>query len=403
MPAGRVVKLTLSLLLTLEATSGSRAFAGDSTGRVAQTHNRFGFKLFSELCSLGPPDNVLVSPSSIAFALGVVYNGARGQTAEEMARCLELQGLDPDVVNRGDADLLRSLRSQGKDVELQVATSLWAERSVTFRPAFLRQAESSVQARVTQLNLSTAGAVSRINTWVREMTHGKIDGIVERLDPEDVLVIVNAVYFHAPWAEEFDAKATRDKGFTLLDGSIVPRPMMSRTGTFPYFKGAHFQEAALPYSGNMMSFHVILPDSGSTLSEVVDTLSHETWNIWQLQPTRGYVELPRFEMSYDLMMNEALVALGMKIAFTEAADFGVMADVHPLFISEVRHKCRMQVHERGTQAAAATEVRMTQGAAVEPSTAPFTMIVDRPFLCAIRDRITGLVLFLGVVTEPQPL
>jgi serpin B len=253
--------------------------------------------------------------------------------------------------------------------------------------------EELVGAEVA-LDLVDVAAISRINTWVREATRGKIDGIVDRLSRDVVLVIVNAVYFRGTWDEAFDTKATRDMGFTLLDGTIEPRPMMSRTGTFPYLEGPDFQAIALPYSGKMVSLQVILPDSGSTLAEAVASLSSETWSNWteQLQPSHGHVALPRFEMSYDLRLDEALQTLGMKQAFDASADFAAMADVRPLFIGEVRHKSRIEVNELGTEAAAATSVVMLREISGSRN-APFVMIVDRPFLFAIRDRITGLVLF----------
>ena len=203
--------------------------AGDATSAdpVAQADNRFGFKLFRELARSSPGANILVSPASIAFALGATYNGAHGETASELARCLELQGLDLKTVNRANADLLKSLQVASAGVELDVANSLWAEQDVTFRPAFIQTARNSYRAQVTTLDFQSANAVARINAWVQEKTRGKIDRIVERLSPDDVLVILNAVYFHGSWDEAFDAKGTRDQPFNLLDGSTRACPMMA--------------------------------------------------------------------------------------------------------------------------------------------------------------------------------
>jgi serpin B len=374
--------------------------AGETTSAdVAQADNRVGFKLFAELVRNSPGTNILISPASIAFALGVAYNGAGGETAAEMACALELQGMDIESVNGGHASVLKSLQAPTSGVELRVANSLWVEQRVKFHPKFIQTAKKAFESEVTTLELSSTKAVARINNWVREKTRGKIDGIVDRLSPDDVLVILNAVYFHGSWEEEFDARATRDKGFRLVDRTTRPLPMMSRTGDFPYFEGPNFQAVALPYSDKVASFYVVLPDTSSSLAAVVADLTSATWTEWTraLSVSRGNVALPRFEMSYDVRLNESLAALGMKRAFDESADFAAMADVRPLFISDVRHKSRIEVNERGTQAAASTSVTATASIPI----VPFVMIIDRPFLCAIQDRVTGLVLFLGAVTDPR--
>jgi serpin B len=265
---------------------------------------------------------------------------------------------------------------------------------------FLNTAKNSFQAPTAVLDFTSPKAVVRINDWVRDNTRGKIDGIVNRIEPDDVLLIVNAVYFHGEWEQAFDVKSTRDMDFTLLDGTKRLCPMMKRHEKVLYFETPEVQIVELPYTGKTVAFRVVLPAKGSTLTDVVAGLNGDVWREWtqKLEPREGTLYLPRFEMSFDETLNEALKTLGVRQAFGRAADFSAMADGE-LFISEVRHKSRIEVNEKGTEAAATTSVRMSRSAV---SVRGFVVTVDRPFLYAIQDRATGVILFLGAITNPNP-
>ena len=369
---------------------------------LVEASNRFGAKLLAEIHRQNPRENVFISPASVALALGVAWSGARGETRQELARCLEIAGLGIDSVHAGTAGLLRSIHRADPGIELEIATSLWVAPGVTLRPDFIGRTAQAYKAQVVQLG--AGDGVARINAWVREKTHGKIDAIVESLPPNLVLEILNAVYFRGAWDEEFNEKETREGPFHLLDGGVEPLMMMSRFGTYPYLDGPGFRAAALPYRDDVMRFYVALPDSATSLSELVRNLASEAGLHWmqQLESRSGEVVLPRLTLAYDLTMNEVLKKMGMQQAFGSAADFsGIAGGVGGMWISKVRHKGWVEVTEKGTEAAAVTEVQLQQGIKAIPK--PFRFVVDRPFLLVIRDRMTGLVLFLGAVTHPQRL
>jgi len=400
----RVVRSAVFLCFVLRAAIVLAA-SGKPLDPLVQASNRFGAKLLAEIYRQNPRQNVFISPASIALALGVAWSGARGETRAEMGRCLGIEGLGLDSLHAGTAGLLRSIHRKDPGIELEIATSLWVASGEALRRDFVERTAKAYEAQVVQLEPGDTAA--RIDAWVREKTHGKIDSIVDKLPHDLVLEILNAVYFHGAWAEEFDEKETQEKPFHLLGGGVEPLPMMARYGTYPYFEGAGFRAAALAYVGDMMHLCVVLPDSQSGLGAVIASLASDTGWGWaqQLEPRYGEVVLPRFTLTYDLTMNEVLKKMGMERAFDPGrADFSGMAGVAgDMWINRVRHKSWVEVNERGTEAAAVTEVEMTKGTEAVAPSKPFRLIVDRPFLCVVRDRMTGLVLFLGVVTHPQQL
>ena len=399
----RVVRSAVLLCFVLRAASVLAA-SEKPLDPLVQASNRFGAKLLAEIHRQHPQENVFISPASIALALGVAWSGARGETRAEMGRCLEIERLGLGPEHAGTAGLLRSIHRTDPGIELEIATSLWVGPGETLRSDFVERTAKAYEAQVEQLE--TGDTAARINAWVREKTHGKIDSIVDKLPPALVVEILNAVYFHGTWAEEFDEKETREKPFHLLDGGVEPLSMMARYGTYPYFEGTGFRAAALAYLGDMMHLCVVLPDSQSGLGVVIASLASDTEWGWaqQLEPRSGEVVLPRFTLTYDLTMNEVLKKMGMERAFDPGrADFsGIVAG--DMWINRVRHKSWVEVNERGTEAAAVTVVEGVASSDVSHvARNPFRLVVDRPFLCVVRDRMTGLVLFLGVVTHPQRL
>lgn len=366
---------------------------------LSQTHNAFGFKLLKALEPGEGNKNVFISPSSVAMALSMVYNGARGGTKTAMGKALELQGMDLAQVNQQSLDLLKLLKNPDPKVELAVANSVWARQGVSFRPEFLKTVVSFYQAQATALDFRTAGAANTINAWVNEKTRGKIPTIVQPPIPSDmVMYLINAVYFKGSWSTAFDKKLTEDRTFTPGAGPPGKRPLMKQHGWLPYLETDDFQSVQLPYGKNRrLAMYVFLPKKD--LKSFVGKLDGNSWDLWmrQYSNTEGTILLPRFKMEYEKELRSALTQLGMGVAFQDDADLGGIG--RGLAISEVKHKTYVDVNEEGTEAAAVTSVGVRATAVrVEPPT--FYMEVNRPFFFAIRDNQSGEVLFLGVVQNP---
>ena len=376
-----------------------RVWAQDMSN-IASANTRFGFNLFAELLGEKPSENVFISPSSVAFALAMTYNGAAGETRQAMAKALEVEGISLDELNAANAALMASLMEAEPGVELSIANSLWAKAGFEFKADFMTANRQFYSAEVTALDLLDPGASKTINGWVSKNTKGKIPRIVpDRLDPLTILLIINAIYFKGLWDDPFEEGFTKEHPFTLLDGAKKAVQLMTQSGDYPYFEGDGLQAISLPYKDKRVSMIIFLPDEDSSLSELCGKLNAETWETWvsRLSKRTGSIGLPRFRVEYEAGLNDALKALGMGVAFTDNADFGALCD-DPARISEVKHKTFVEVNEEGTEAAAATVVGMVATAA--PMQPPFRMVVDRPFFCAIRDNETGTVLFMGAIVEP---
>ena len=361
---------------------------------VTSANTRFGFKLLQDLREREPGANIFISPLSISIALTMTYNGAAGETEHAMAEVLEIGGLDRDTVNHSNAALRNSLEDPDPKVEISIANSIWSRQGVEFNADFLERNRVFFGAEVASLDFSALEATEIINEWVNTNTNGKIEKIVDRINPQTLLFLVNAIYFKGNWQDEFNKSMTRQGIFHLSDGNEKRVEMMRREGEYPYFRGENFEATSLPYGDGRLGMYIFLPNRDSNLNKFLGNLNAGNWGDWisQFQDRRHDMILPRFKLEYEVSLNNTLEALGMGIAFGSGADFSGMGP--SLFISEVKHKTFVEVNEEGTEAAAVTAV-------VGVKSVPSVFRVDRPFFFAIYDTETETVLFMGVVTEPM--
>ena len=370
--------------------------------QFVDANTKFAFKLFKEILKQDSKKNVFVSPTSVAIALSMTYNGADGETQQAMAKALELQGMSLQDINQGNDTLKATLENADPAVQLSIANSLWVKQGIGFKPDFMQRNQQFYGAKVTELDFGKPDAPKIINNWVKENTRGKIDQIVQQIQPGDVLFLINAIYFKGKWTKEFDKSQTTERPFYLSDGTQKQHPMMSQSGRYRYYENENFQAVTLPYGTERLSLYVFLPRKNTSLDAFQQQLAVENWQQWmnQFQMRRGSIQLPRFKFEYDIQLNTALKSLGMEAAFDGSrANFSNMTSAS-VKIDEVKHKTFVEVNEEGTEAAAATSVRATLTSARMPEE-PFQMIIDRPFFCAIRDNQTGTVLFMGSIREPK--
>jgi serine protease inhibitor len=361
---------------------------------VAASVNAFGFDLLRELAD--GTENTITSPLSVAVLLAMILAGADGDTAEAMAGTLHLD--DARDVRVGA--LLRQL-TDTDEVTLEVANALWANLGTPFEQDYLDFVRQTFAATVEEADLGDPATADEIDAWVDRQTNGLIDGIAQDLglpNPQAVLVLLNAVYFLGEWEIQFDPKATRDEPFTLVDGTQVDVPLMALRGeTFPYVERDGYRMLRLPYGDGRFAMEVMLPDGD--LADVLTRLDGPEWAAATeaLMPAEvAAVELPRFELSWESDLNDALDALGMGIAFSGEADFRPMSPAAP-WLDVVVHKTYIRVDEEGTEAAAVTGGSMVTSAPADP----LLFRVDRPFAFSISDTETGAILFLGAITDPR--
>jgi serpin B len=250
------------------------------------------------------------------------------------------------------------------------------------------------------LDFGDPRAPGTINAWVKQQTHGLIPSIVKTIDPATVLYLINALYFKGAWTAPFDTSATHPGPFTTGSGARKSMPMMSRNGTFSYVKTGRYEAIRLPYASGKLSMYIVLPAKTSNLQTLVGGLSAATWTalVASLTPSHGAVAVPRFMVDFDTSLKPSLSALGMGIAFDpNRATFGDMIQGERAYITDVRHRAIMKVDEAGTLAAAVTSIGIGV-TAIQQDT--FNMVVNRPYFCAIRDDVTGTLLFMGAVVNP---
>ena len=371
--------------------------------RLTAASSKFSFKLYEQLLRQRPNTNTFISPASVMLALAMTYNGAGGTTREGMAQALGLEGMSLDDVNRSFADLKSALASTDPKIQLKIANSLWFRNGFALNPAFAERNKQHFAAEITNLDFSDPAAPTTINSWVSKNTEGKIEKIIDRTSAADILFLINAIYFKGQWQVEFKKENTKPDMFTLAGGEQKRVSMMSQSRTFSYYKGSGFQSVALPYGKGDVSMLVFLPDEMTSLKEFERDLTPENWDGWmksfRLAP--GELMMPRFKVEWESKLNDELIALGMEEAFNpQRANFSQMTKQdsgNGLFISSVNHKALCEVNEEGTVAAAVTSVAMSLTSVGPP---PFSMKVDRPFFFAIRDNRTGVILFMGSVTNP---
>ena len=383
----------------LTATPLFAAVANETPKELSQAHNAFGFNAFKTLAEAEGNNNIFISPSSIALALSMVYNGATGETKDAIEKTLRFKDLDISSVNQQSLGLINLLKNPDPKVELSIANSVWARKGREFRQDFLTTVRKYYSAEISTIDFKDPGAVRTINSWVSKNTKDKIPKIVGTIPDDMVMYLINAVYFKGSWTTEFDKKLTQERLFTPANGQPKEHPLMRQTHVLPYLETETFQSVNLAYGQNKrLSMYVFLPKSLETFIKGIDI---KAWNEWmtKYQAIEGTILLPRFKMEYAKELRPLLTKLGMGIAFQDRADLSGISDKASLKISEVTHKTYVDVNEEGTEAAAATSVGATV-TSFEPRRKTFYMEVSRPFFFAIRDNQDQEILFMGVVNNP---
>jgi serpin B len=402
---GIVAAVVWTAGLALAGCSGSpsepippRAFTADEAG-VSNSSIAFGLDLFARVSAASSEVNAMVSPLSVSMALGMTANGAEDETLEAMRSVLGFSGLDETSVNEAYRGLIEQLRARDPGIEFSIANSIWPRHGLPVKEPFLDAARTYFDAEVRPLDFSLPSAPETISRWAEDETRGRIKELVKSIDPNEVMFLVNAIYFKAPWSTPFEKNATRDGTFTRANGSTVTAKMMTVDASRPFVSNDEIQAVELLYGDSAFSMVLVMPAEGRSLNGLISSLTPERWNAWmsQLQNGRVMLTMPRFRFDFGKTLNDALKAMGMQIAFTPfAADFDRIADVSPeeLYISRVEHKTFIAVDEDGTEAAAATAV------GIGITSLPPSLRYDRPFLFAIRERSLGTLLFIGRVGDP---
>lgn len=389
--------LSLSLLACeqpREITSASPELAA-----VIEGQNQLAL----DLLAVAPEDgNLFLSPFSISNAMGMTYAGSAGTTHDEMRAVLHVPG-DDAVFHRELGALGRDLAGDHhRPYTLRMGNRLWAQEGLSWEQPFVDTCAEDYGAPLGEVDfLEDAEGVTRdINRWVSRLTDGMIDEAVQPgdLNSSTRLALTNAIFFEADWAEPFEPEDTSPGGFTRADGSEAQVEMMRGSLPAGLYSDESVSVLRLPYEGEELSLVVLLPADIDGLEALEAGLSPSQLDGWVSSMTDGDVSitLPRFSMRSRLSLVQAFSDLGMPSAFGDGADFSAMTGDATLVIDDILHEAVIELDEQGTRAAAFTMVSMMETSFVEVR--EFT--ADHPFLFAIRDDLTGAILFIGRMADP---
>jgi len=360
--------------------------------------NAFTLNLFKNLDSANIGGaNLFVSPLSVSFALGMTSNGAAGQTLTAFQNTLNFAGLTQAQANDYYNNLITNLPQLDPNTTLDIANSIWYRQGFNVLPQFLQTDSTYFHAKIESLDFTNPASVNTINSWVNDNTGGKIPTIISQIPGNAVMYLVNAIYFKSTWKESFDVNATKALSFYLADNNTVQASFMTGKIDFNYYNDNTVSVYELPYSNNKFSMVIILPAQGTSVNQLATGLNQAQWQTWMagLKPVNNTITLPKFKFSYNDTLNNALTDLGLGIAFSDNANFSLINNGVPLKISQVVHKAFVETDESGTTAAAATSVGIV--ALVATASPP---VINHPFIFAIREMSSGLILFAGTVNNP---
>ena len=368
---------------------------------IVKANNRLGMEIFSRLAKKEGAKNIMISPLSIAIAMAMTANGAVDEALDEMKEVLGFGNMKMPDVNKQFSLLIASLVEADKDMALEIADSLWLDDA--FAPAvkadFISVLEDFYSAALFTEDFSDPATVGKINSWVSEKTHEKIDKIIDEIGANTVMYIINAVYFKAAWTKAFDKNYTYNGRFSLSDGSKKETEMMYAGGDTYEFRiddENKYSVVRIPYGRGVFAFYAVVPSGkiGDFISETADK-EIGSWfenlrKSWDFE-----LEIPKFRFAYEKSLKETFIALGIGQIFDGGLE-NISSDVENLYISEIFHKTFIEIDEEGTEAAAVTAESGDTGGDYTPP----QIFAKQPFVFVIRDERTGSILFIGKVEDP---
>ncbi len=402
-----IFAIIISMLSSCSGSGGSSedyskmpVVKADGIGEdVVKANSDFAFKILKSAYENGK--NIFISPASISAALAMTYNGANGETKEEMAKVLEFVGLDDATVNEGFAYLVQLLNKDKNGVMINMANSIWIRNDLPVLEKFKEINKQYFAAMISNMDFSDPTAKDTINDWVKKNTKGLIESIIDdKIAPDSVMYLINTIYFKGQWKVEFDPESTYEEDFKINGKAVGKIDMMSSSRNIEYYADKEYQMATLNYKDDRVVMDFILPRENVKMDDFIKDFDTKKYNE---AISKMYTEsdvlfrIPKFKNEYKLSLRDALIELGMKKAFSGSADFSKMVSTS-VAISDVKHKSYIEVNEEGTEAAAVTSVEMKLTAM--PSMEKVEFIADRPFIYVIRDKETNSILFSGVFNNP---
>jgi serine protease inhibitor len=386
------LSLSIALLTCLGFLPGVRPSPANIEPGT-ETDLNFGLGMFNSMCDKAKNSNVVFSPSSAYTILALATHGAAGATQQELLKALHA---GPDLDDK-IASIYTNLKTQKPSVTLTTANGIFVDKRFPVLPEYIKFAKERYRADVENDDFK-GPIVQKVNAWCSKNTQGKIPKIMQSAPAGASVVLINALYFKGSWQFPFAEDRTKPGTFHASTGDVQVPMMHSGPSTTPFMNGRNFQAVKLPYKSWQVAMYVFLPSEQTTLKELREEMTPENWKLWMPKFEDNLVNLtmPKFKLATSTQLNDALESQGVSLAFQEEANFSRMSKVH-LHITNVIQKTYIDVNEKGTEAAAATEVEMSKDMMPEQIQ---KVVLDRPFLFALVDNHTNQMLFLGAMNNP---
>lgn len=378
-----------------QLTSLPRALTDDET-RVSLAANQFAFTLFERLNAAQPDENVFVSPLSVSFSLGMAMNGAGTTTLDQMRQTLGFGSAELAEINDGYRGLLGLQAGLDPSTTFDIANSVWYRQGFDVNQSYIDEVAEVFDAEI-RFAPFTEATKTEVNNWVSNETNGKIPTILDAIRPDDVMFLINAIYFKGSWREQFDKARTTNQAFLGAAGAQQV-PMMVRDegqGKIRFGSTPQATIGELTYGNGAFVMTIVMPNEGNDIDALTAELDTAAWSglVAAMNEGEFAVQLPKFKLEYKRELKDDLIALGMEVPFSDVgADFSRMTP-NQVYISFVTHKTYVDVNEEGTEAAAVTNT------GIRETSMPPCLCVNRPFVFAIRERFSGTILFIGKIVK----
>ena len=366
---------------------------------LVQANNLFAFTLFNKSANQETQENLFISPYSVSMSLSMALNGATGTTKTGMENTLGFQGQQASMINDYNKLVSGQLQSIDKNVIFTVANSIWYRKGFAVETSFIATNREFYNAEVSALDFASPSAVTTINDWVSLKTNKAIPTILKKITSDNMMFLINAIYFKGSWRSKFDASKTNDQDFFKEALPSVKCKMMTQESTYRSLSNDIFSAIEMPYGQGNFVMTVMVPVAGKTTADVIAAFNAGNWKKWNdaMASKLVQISLPRFKMTYEKTLNDLLSAMGMADAFnSNIADFSRISATGGLYISEVKHKTMVEVNEEGTIAAAVTSTGMSTTSIQLPK----IINVNKPFVFVISEKSTGAILFTGRIMDP---
>lgn len=360
----------------------------------------FAFDFFSNIFNeeaSGKNRNFMVSPFSLSMALAMTWNGAEGQTKSAMQKTLKKGNYSDNQLNSYYKKLKEAMLKTDPSIQLSIANSIWTNKFIGIKPDFTKVNKEYYQAEVKSVDFRKRATTKMINNWASDNTNGLIKHVIDQTNRDDLIYLLNAIYFKGMWANRFDTNNTSPKTFTAENGTQKQVDMMQQTAKLKYTADKNLQLVELPYGNQSFTMLILLPQKGKKLCDVITTLqNNEYWGSLKSQLSGAEVDLllPKFKTEYSKIVNDVLIKMGMSNFFSDKADFSGISD-YPARLSLVKQDTYINVDEKGTEAAAVTLIGRKSSYNAEQEKVIFN--ANKPFIYIIQENSTGAILFMGAV------